>query len=85
MCVFFYDIPIRYQNESALLSQVDNSKVISIKRIWCIFYLEYKFISPSVVHKVLWASSQTQRHEWEAEVTGPLFPAYGEWTMALFR
>lgn len=36
---------------------------ISIMRIWYICYLEYKFVSFSVVHKVLWAFLETQRHE----------------------
>lgn len=31
--------------QSALLSEVDNSKIISVKRIWSVLYVEYKLIS----------------------------------------
>jgi len=51
--MFSYDIPVLCQNKSALLSEADNSKILSVKRIGCVFYLEYKLISLSVVHKVL--------------------------------
>lgn len=54
---------ICYQNKRALLSEADNKKTISIMRTRCIIYLEYKFVSFSGVHKVLWAFLETQRHE----------------------
>lgn len=60
VCVLLYYIYL-LSKWKCFAFKVDNSKVISIKRIWRIFYLGHKFISPSEVHKVLWISSQKRR------------------------